>query len=108
MLIKRRSFIQVGSLATGTMLVPRFLKAFEQPALVPAGALQAVDLVRGGDRSGGWGLFPRLSPDRPLVSGLLWGGHSPLGGRPDTAGGDHAWLGSATMDRSGTFSVPTV
>ncbi|UAY52345.1 DUF1501 domain-containing protein [Ferruginibacter albus] len=37
MLIKRREFIQVGSLATASLMLPKFLKAFEVPRLVPAG-----------------------------------------------------------------------
>jgi uncharacterized protein (DUF1501 family) len=36
MLVKRREFLQMGSLATASMMVPNFLKAFEQKApLVP-------------------------------------------------------------------------
>lgn len=51
MLIKRREFLQIGSLATGAMLVPRFLKAFEKPMLVPAGnkVLVIVQLSGGND-----------------------------------------------------------
>ncbi|MFZ1528801.1 MAG: DUF1501 domain-containing protein [Ferruginibacter sp.] len=37
MLIKRRQFIQTGSLATATLMLPKFLKAFEKPMLVPPG-----------------------------------------------------------------------
>ena len=37
MLIKRRNFIQIESLATGTLFVPQFLKAFEKPKMVPSG-----------------------------------------------------------------------
>ncbi|MBC7626375.1 DUF1501 domain-containing protein [Ferruginibacter sp.] len=37
MLIKRRHFLQVGSLATASLMLPKFLKAFEKPAMVPAG-----------------------------------------------------------------------
>ena len=42
MLIKRRNFIQIGSLATGTLFVPQFLKAFEKPRMVPSGNKVAV------------------------------------------------------------------
>ena len=35
MLFKRREFIQTGSLATASFLVPKFLKAFEAKSLVP-------------------------------------------------------------------------
>ncbi len=33
MLINRRKFLTLGSLATGTLMLPKFLKAFEKPAL---------------------------------------------------------------------------
>jgi uncharacterized protein (DUF1501 family) len=52
MLIKRRSFIQMGSLATGTIMVPKFLKAFEQPALVPAGNKVVVVIQFSGGNDG--------------------------------------------------------
>lgn len=35
MLIKRRNFLQTGSLATASLLLPRFLKAFENRQLLP-------------------------------------------------------------------------
>jgi len=37
MIIKRRDFLQIGSLATASMMMPKFLKAFEKPMLVPPG-----------------------------------------------------------------------
>lgn len=37
MLIKRKEFLQIGSLATAGTMMPKFLKAFERPALVPPG-----------------------------------------------------------------------
>lgn len=37
MLIKRKEFLQVGSLATASFMLPKFLKAFERPMLVPPG-----------------------------------------------------------------------
>jgi uncharacterized protein (DUF1501 family) len=37
MLIKRRDFLQVGSLATASLMLPKFLKAFENGSLVPPG-----------------------------------------------------------------------
>ena len=51
MLIKRRQFIQTGSLATASLLVPRFLKAFETPQLVAKGnkVLVIVQLSGGND-----------------------------------------------------------
>ena len=37
MLIKRKEFLQMGSLATASFMVPGFLKAFEKRTLVPPG-----------------------------------------------------------------------
>ena len=37
MVIKRREFLQVGSLATASFMLPKFLKAFERPMMVPPG-----------------------------------------------------------------------
>ncbi|MEJ7588468.1 MAG: DUF1501 domain-containing protein [Ferruginibacter sp.] len=37
MLIKRKQFLQVGSLATASFMLPKFLKAFEAPQMVPPG-----------------------------------------------------------------------
>ena len=52
MLIKRRNFIQIGSLATGTLLVPQFLKAFEKPAMVPSGNKVVVVIQLSGGNDG--------------------------------------------------------
>jgi uncharacterized protein (DUF1501 family) len=52
MLIKRRQFIQVGSLATATLLVPKFLKAFEGASTVPAGNKVVVILQLSGGNDG--------------------------------------------------------
>ena len=52
MLIKRRNFLQVGSLATASMMVPRFLKAFGQPMLVPPGNKVLVVLQLSGGNDG--------------------------------------------------------
>ncbi|MES2891521.1 MAG: DUF1501 domain-containing protein [Bacteroidota bacterium] len=51
MLIKRKDFLQVGSLATASLLMPRFLKAFERPAMVPPGnkAVVIIQLSGGND-----------------------------------------------------------
>src|SRR6185436_5911829 len=51
MLIKRRSFLQVGSLATASLMLPKFLKAFEQPMAVPPGnkVLVVLQLSGGND-----------------------------------------------------------
>jgi uncharacterized protein (DUF1501 family) len=52
MLIKRRGFLQVGSLATASLMLPKFLKAFEQGRLVPAGNKVVVVLQLSGGNDG--------------------------------------------------------
>ena len=52
MIIKRREFIQTGSLATAALMLPRFLKAFEAPALVPPGNKVVVVLQLSGGNDG--------------------------------------------------------
>ena len=52
MLIKRREFIQVGSLATATLFVPKFLKAFETGKAVPPGNKVVVILQLSGGNDG--------------------------------------------------------
>jgi uncharacterized protein (DUF1501 family) len=52
MLIKRKEFIQFGSLATASLMLPKFLKAFEQPALVPPGNKVLVVLQLSGGNDG--------------------------------------------------------
>src|SRR5688500_17635132 len=51
MFLKRRQFIQTGSLATASLLVPRFLKAFETPQPVAKGnkVLVVIKLSGGND-----------------------------------------------------------
>ncbi|MGZ3845185.1 MAG: DUF1501 domain-containing protein [Flavisolibacter sp.] len=52
MLIKRREFLQVGSLATATLFVPKFLKAFETGKFVPPGNKVVVILQLSGGNDG--------------------------------------------------------
>lgn len=52
MLIKRKEFIQIGSLATASMLLPRFLKAFESKNAVPPGNKVAIVLQLSGGNDG--------------------------------------------------------
>src|SRR4029079_12582709 len=52
MLIKRRDFIQVGSLATASLFVPKFLKAFETGKAVPPGNKVVVILQLSGGNDG--------------------------------------------------------
>jgi uncharacterized protein (DUF1501 family) len=52
MYIKRKEFIQIGSLATASMLLPKFLKAFEGQAMVPLGNKVVVILQLSGGNDG--------------------------------------------------------
>jgi len=52
MLIKRKEFIQAGSLATAALMMPKFLKAFEAPDLVPPGNKVMVILQLSGGNDG--------------------------------------------------------
>jgi len=52
MFIKRRQFIQAGSLATASFLVPKFLKAFESKHMVPPGNKVIVVLQLSGGNDG--------------------------------------------------------
>jgi uncharacterized protein (DUF1501 family) len=52
MLIKRKEFIQVGSLATASLMLPKFLKAFEGKAMVPPGNKVVVILQLSGGNDG--------------------------------------------------------
>ncbi len=52
MLIKRRQFLQAGSLATASFLLPKFLQAFGQRSLAPAGNKVVVVLQLSGGNDG--------------------------------------------------------
>ena len=52
MIIKRKQFIQVGSLATASLMLPKFLKAFETGQLVPPGNKVVVVLQLSGGNDG--------------------------------------------------------
>jgi uncharacterized protein (DUF1501 family) len=52
MLINRKKFFQTGSLATASLLLPRFLKAFERPVMVPPGNKVLVVLQLSGGNDG--------------------------------------------------------
>jgi uncharacterized protein (DUF1501 family) len=52
MLFKRREFLQLGSFATTSCMVPNFLKAFEKKALVPSGNKVLVLLQLSGGNDG--------------------------------------------------------
>lgn len=50
--MKRKEFLQTGSLATASLLLPRFLKAFERPVIVPPGNKVLVVLQLSGGNDG--------------------------------------------------------
>ncbi|MFT3982143.1 MAG: DUF1501 domain-containing protein [Ferruginibacter sp.] len=52
MYIKRKEFLQVGSLATASMMLPKFLKAFESGNLVPPGNKVVVVIQFSGGNDG--------------------------------------------------------
>src|SRR5215471_7380804 len=52
MLLKRKEFLQLGSLATASLMLPKFLKAFETPAMVPQGNKVVVILQLSGGNDG--------------------------------------------------------
>lgn len=52
MIFKRKEFLQIGSLATASLMMPKFLKAFERNALVPPGNKVIVVLQFSGGNDG--------------------------------------------------------
>jgi len=52
MLIKRKEFLQIGSLATASLMLPKFLKAFEQKNMVPPGNKVVVVIQFSGGNDG--------------------------------------------------------
>ena len=52
MLLKRKEFLQIGSLATASFMVPKFLKAFETGQMVPPGNRVLVVLQLSGGNDG--------------------------------------------------------
>lgn len=52
MLIKRKEFLQIGSLVTASVMLPKFLKAFEKPMMVPPGNKVVVVIQFSGGNDG--------------------------------------------------------
>lgn len=52
MIIKRKQFIQLGSLATASLFLPKFMKAFERPCMVPPGNKVLIVLQLSGGNDG--------------------------------------------------------
>src|SRR3569832_867579 len=72
MLIKRREFLQVGSLATASFFVPKFLKAFETGKMVPPGNKVVVILQLSGGNDG-------LNTVIPVRNDIYYGSRPKLG-----------------------------
>src|SRR5689334_24342174 len=68
----RKEFIQIGSLATASLMLPKFLKAFEGKAMVPAGNKVVVVLQLSGGNDG-------LNTVIPVRNDLYYRGRPKLG-----------------------------
>ena len=78
MVIKRKEFIQVGSLATASLMLPKFLKAFERPSMVPSGNKVVVILQLSGGNDG-------LNTVIPVGNDIYYRSRPRLGIRKDKA-----------------------
>jgi uncharacterized protein (DUF1501 family) len=78
MLIKRRSFLQLGSLATASLFLPKFMKAFESPMRVPPGNRVLVVLQLSGGNDG-------LNTVVPINNDLYYKARPVLGIKKDAA-----------------------
>jgi uncharacterized protein (DUF1501 family) len=78
MFIKRKEFLQIGSLATASFMVPKFLKAFERPAMVPPGNKVLVVLQLSGGNDG-------LNTVIPVTNDLYYKARPKLGITKDKA-----------------------
>lgn len=78
MLIKRKEFIQVGSLATASLMLPKFLKAFEARNMVPAGNKVVVILQLSGGNDG-------LNTVIPITNDIYYRERPRLGIKKDKA-----------------------
>ena len=100
MLIKRRVFLQTGSLATASFLVPKFLKAFEKNnfVAVPEGNKVVVVLQLSGGNDG-------LNTVIPIRNDIYYSARPVLGIAKDTALAltDEVALNPALADFRGLF-----
>ena len=78
MVIKRREFIQIGSLATASLLLPKFLKAFEKPMMVPPGNKVVVVIQFSGGNDG-------LNTVIPIQNDIYYNARPKLGITKDLA-----------------------
>ncbi len=78
MYIKRKEFLQIGSLATASLMMPKFLKAFEKPAMVPAGNKVVVVIQFSGGNDG-------LNTVIPITNDIYYKERSVIGIAKDKA-----------------------
>src|SRR5450432_2503659 len=76
--IKRKQFIQLGSLATASMFLPKFMKAFEAPRMVPPGNKVLIVLQLSGGNDG-------LNTVIPVRNDLYYNARPRLGIKKDEA-----------------------
>jgi len=79
MLIKRKGFLQIGSLATASFMLPKFLQAFEKPGMVPPGNKVVVVIQFSGGNDG-------LNTVVPIQNDLYYKARPRLGIPKDKAG----------------------
>lgn len=78
MVIKRREFLQIGSLASASLMMPKFLKAFEQRNLVPSGNKVVVVIQFSGGNDG-------LNTVIPVTNDIYYRGRPKIGIEKDKA-----------------------
>ena len=78
MVIKRREFLQIGSLATASLMLPKFLQAFEKKNMVPAGNKVVVVIQFSGGNDG-------LNTVIPITNDLYYKGRPAIGITKDKA-----------------------
>jgi len=76
--IKRKEFIQVGSLATASLFLPKFMKAFEAPKMVPPGNKVMIVLQLSGGNDG-------LNTVIPIRNDLYYNARPKLGIKKEEA-----------------------
>ena len=78
MVIKRKEFLQIGSLASAAFMMPKFLKAFEKPMMVPPGNKVVVVIQFSGGNDG-------LNTVIPVRNDIYYKGRPGLGIAKDKA-----------------------
>lgn len=78
MLFKRKEFLQIGSLATASLMMPKFLQAFEKKAAVPAGNKVVIVIQFNGGNDG-------LNTVIPITNDIYYRERSTIGIKKDIA-----------------------